>query len=135
MTVDIYYSTLSSPSLAVRVFVEVAGIPHKLHSISLGAEENRGSDYLKLNPLGIVPYMKVRNRGPEVLRHAIGGAVAELPAFSAWTTRPCFTCCAGRRFRPGRIRGHHDVSGGDQDPRRRPLVPQYVGLQGAAEPI
>lgn len=62
----IYYAVLSPPSLAVRVFAEASGASYILHNISVATGETRRSEYLKINPLGTVPFMKVAPGGPIV---------------------------------------------------------------------
>lgn len=60
---QVYHYCLSAPSRAVRVFVEAANLPHDLHSISVVAGETRSPEYLKVNPVGTVPFIKIGGFG------------------------------------------------------------------------
>lgn len=55
---QVYYYCLSAPSRAVRVFVETNNIPHDLHTVSVVAGETHSPEYLKINPVGTVPFIQ-----------------------------------------------------------------------------
>ncbi|WP_193222029.1 glutathione S-transferase family protein [Amylibacter sp. SFDW26] len=49
------YWSEGTASFAPQAVLEEAGLPYKLVSIDIEASENRGADYLKVNPTGRVP--------------------------------------------------------------------------------
>ncbi len=49
------YWSEGTASFAPQVVLEEAGLPYKLVPVDISANENRGVDYLKMNPTGRVP--------------------------------------------------------------------------------
>ncbi len=55
MTLTLYYDPLSSPSRAVLNLLELAKIPYEKKYVSVFKGEAKSPEYLKINPLGLVP--------------------------------------------------------------------------------
>jgi len=51
----------SSAAYRVRIALNLKGLDYQQHAVSLVAGEQRGSEYLALNPQGLVPALEVRD--------------------------------------------------------------------------
>jgi glutathione S-transferase len=51
----IFFHSPNTRSAGVRVLLEELGAPYELHALNMKAGEQRGADYLKVNPMGKVP--------------------------------------------------------------------------------
>lgn len=56
-TITLFHSP-QSRSTGTRILLEELGAPYKLHAINMKAGEQRGSEYLAVNPLGKVPAIR-----------------------------------------------------------------------------
>ncbi len=56
-TPTLYFHPLSNPSLFPLFVAEAAGVAHERKMVDLQAQEQKGEDYLKINPFGRVPAM------------------------------------------------------------------------------
>jgi glutathione S-transferase len=50
-----FFHSPNTRSAGVRVLLEELGAPYELHVLNMKAGEQRGADYLKVNPMGKVP--------------------------------------------------------------------------------
>jgi glutathione S-transferase len=55
MSLTYYFHPMSQPSRAVLAFLKLTGIPFEPKVIDLPKQENKTPEYLKINPLGVVP--------------------------------------------------------------------------------
>jgi glutathione S-transferase len=51
----IFFHSPNTRSAGARVLLEELGVPYELHVLNMKAGEQRGADYLKINPMGKVP--------------------------------------------------------------------------------
>lgn len=51
----IFFHSPNTRSAGARVLLEELGVPYELHVLNMKAGEQRGADYLKVNPMGKVP--------------------------------------------------------------------------------
>lgn len=58
---ELYSYFRSSAAYRVRIALNHKGIEHKIKPVNLVAAEQRSDDYLRLNPAGLVPTLKLAN--------------------------------------------------------------------------
>ncbi len=58
---DFYHTPLSQPSAAVKTILDISGAKYNTHIINLLQGQNRSEEYLKVNPLGVVPSLALNN--------------------------------------------------------------------------
>jgi glutathione S-transferase len=51
----IFFHSPNTRSAGVRILLQELGVPYDLHVLNMKAGEQRGADYLKVNPMGKVP--------------------------------------------------------------------------------
>jgi glutathione S-transferase len=51
----IFFHSPNTRSAGARVLLEELGVPYELHVLNMKAGDQRGADYLKVNPMGKVP--------------------------------------------------------------------------------
>jgi glutathione S-transferase len=51
----IFFHSPNTRSAGARILLEELGVPYDLHVLNMKAGEQRGADYLKVNPMGKVP--------------------------------------------------------------------------------
>ncbi|CAN0531767.1 unnamed protein product, partial [Laminaria digitata] len=49
------YAAPTSNGLRAKIMLDETGLDYKLHPVDLGARDNQTPDYLKLNPMGLIP--------------------------------------------------------------------------------
>mgnify|MGYP003335657869 FL=1 len=54
----LYSDRLSQPGRTVSIFLKSSNIPYEEKEVSFIKGENRGDDFIKMQPLGTVPFMK-----------------------------------------------------------------------------
>ncbi len=54
----LYWDPVSQPARAVKTLLLAGNVPHKDVVVSLLKRENKGEEYLKVNPKGQVPYIR-----------------------------------------------------------------------------
>lgn len=57
-SLTLYWSIGSQPGRAVKTLLLLGAIPHISHRVNVPKLEHKSPDYLKINPLGLIPAIK-----------------------------------------------------------------------------
>ena len=56
--ITLYWNFGSQPSRSVKALLLIGKIPHKEVDIDILKREHKGEEYLKINPRGLLPYLR-----------------------------------------------------------------------------